>query len=484
MALPTTEIRTREQVFVGGVWRDSAGGTPVEVRDPATLRPVGTAVLASAEDVDVAVDSAVATFESGTWRGRPAAERAAVLRRAADHLEGLGDLAVDLLTHELGCVRGFAAAAHVPNPIRHLRYYADLIEAGPAEQIREDGTWRSLVVREPVGVVGAITPWNGPLSSPVLKVAPALAAGCSVVLKPPPETPLTALLLADAMQVAGLPEGALSVLPATREVGEHLVRHPGVDKIAFTGSTAAGKRILGLCADRVARVTLELGGKSAAVVLDDADPDTVLDALLPMAMTVNGQLCIAQSRLLVPRHREAEFTDALWARLQALPVGDPFDPATRIGPLVSAAQRDRVRDYLDLAREEGARVLGGDVPDLPGWFVSPALLAGASNSMRAVREEIFGPVMALVAYDDVDSAVALANDSPYGLSGSVWSADSDRALAVASRIRTGMVSVNGAPQAFGTPFGGMKQSGLGREMGPEGLAAYQELKSIALGRAS
>jgi betaine-aldehyde dehydrogenase len=273
----------------------------------------------------------------------------------------------------------------------------------------------------------------------------------------------------------------LSIVPADREVGEHLVRHREVDKVAFTGSTAAGRKIMALCAERIARVTLELGGKSAAIVLDDADLSHFVKSILPMAMMVNGQACIAQTRVLVPAARQADVAEALAAAFAALPVGDPFDPQTQIGPLVSERQRDRVEGYLGIAGDEGARIVGGGRPDADGFFVNPALLTGVQNSMRVAQEEIFGPVVALIPYADVDDAVAIANDSIYGLSGSVWSADPDRALAVARRIRTGMVSLNGAPQAFGTPFGGYKQSGVGREMGPEGLANFRELKSIAIG---
>jgi betaine-aldehyde dehydrogenase len=282
-----------------------------------------------------------------------------------------------------------------------------------------------------------------------------------------------------------LPAGTLSILPGGRDVGEYLVRHPAVDKVAFTGSTAAGRRIMALCADRIARVTLELGGKSAAVVLDDADLATVVKALIPMIMMVNGQACIAQSRILVPRDRSDEMTDALAAAFAGLAVGDPFDPGTDIGPLVSEAQRERVEGYLEVGRAEGAQVIGGGRPSGldDGFFVRPAVLAGVDNQMRVAQEEIFGPVAAVIPYGSPDEAVAIANDTQYGLSGSVWSADPDRALAVARRLRTGMVSLNGAPQAFGTPFGGFKQSGVGREMGPEGLQSYLEPKSIALGRA-
>jgi betaine-aldehyde dehydrogenase len=475
----------RPRLFLGGTWAEPRGGSALLVRSPATGKPVGSAWLAGPEDADEAVQQAAAAFAAGGWRDTPPAERAAVLRGAADRIEARKDEAIHVLTSELGCPRWFAERAHVPNPIRHLRYYADLIEQTPLEETRSDGVSRSLVTQEPAGVVAAITPWNGPLSTPTIKVAPALAAGCSVVLKPPPETPLSAYLLADALSEAGLPAGTLSILPGGRDVGEYLVRHPAVDKVAFTGSTAAGRRIMALCADRIARVTLELGGKSAALVLGDADFAAVVRALIPMIMMVNGQACIAQSRVLVPRERAREMTDALAAAFAGLAVGDPFDPGTDIGPLVSEAQRERVEGYLAVGRAEGARVIGGGRPSGldDGFFVRPAVLAGVDNQMRVAQEEIFGPVAAVIPYDSPDEAVAIANDTQYGLSGSVWSADPDRALAVARRLRTGMVSLNGAPQAFGTPFGGFKQSGVGREMGPEGLRGYLEPKSIALGPA-
>jgi aldehyde dehydrogenase (NAD+) len=475
-------MRERPELFIGGRWAPSAGGERVEVRNPATGETVGHASLGSEVDMDAAVAAARSSFDGGEWATASPAHRASVLRAAADLLEKRSDELATGITTELGCPIWFSERAHVPNPIRHLRYYADLAEDFGYDERRTDGTNTSIVTQEPVGVVAAITPWNGPLSTPALKVAPALAAGCSVVLKPPPETPLTAYALADAFAEAGLPDGVLSIVPAGRVAGQHLVDHPGVDKIAFTGSTAAGKKIMATAADRIARVTLELGGKSAAVLLDDADLDAVVPALLPMALLVNGQACIAQTRVLVPRHREAEVVDALASALRAQRMGDPMDPATQVGPLVSERQRDRVTGYISTGRAEGARVVtGGDAPPGPGWFVNPTLFAGVHNGMRIAQEEIFGPVLAVIPYDGDDEAVRIANDSRYGLSGSVWSADHDRALGIARRIRTGMVSLNGRPQAFGTPFGGYKESGVGREMGPEGFRAYLETKSIAVG---
>lgn len=472
-----------QQLWMGGRWESSSGDATRDVVNPAGLGTVARVQLANAEDMDRAVKMARASFESGVWREQAPAERARVIRDAADRLEKRIPELAKLLTEELGCPIWFSEKAHVPNPVRHLRYYADLIQGKSFEDLRTDGTNTSLVVDEPVGVVGAITPWNGPLSSPTIKVAPALAAGCSVVVKPSTETPLTVMALGEVLAEAGLPEGVLSILPAGRDAGEVLFRHPDVDKVAFTGSTEVGQMIMKACADRVARVTLELGGKSAAIVLPDADIDAMVTALLPMAFSVNGQLCISQSRVLVPRSIEADVRDALTTAIAALQVGDPLDPSTFIGPLVNAAQRSKVEEYFDVARAEGAEVAtGGGRPEGlgEGYYVEPTLVANATNAMRIAREEVFGPVMTLIAYDDVDEAVSVANDSPYGLSGSVWGADVEQGVSIARRVRTGMVSINGAPQSWGTPFGGFKMSGVGREMGPEGLQSYIEKKSIAV----
>jgi aldehyde dehydrogenase (NAD+) len=484
LSMSTTE---RPQLFVGGRWVSSSGGDSVEVRNPATGAHVGTAALGTTQDIDAAVGAARESFDGGAWSRATPAERAEVLATAADLLEKRSaELAVSI-TSELGCPIWFSERAHVPNPIRHLRYYGELARDYAYDERRTDGTNTSVVTHEPVGVVAAITPWNGPLSTPTLKVAPALAAGCSVVLKPPPETPLTVYALADAFSEAGLPEGVLSIVPADREAGQHLVDHPGVDKIAFTGSTLAGKAIMASAAARVKRVTLELGGKSAAVILDDADLGAVVPALLPMSLMVNGQACIAQTRVLVPRSRKDEVTEAIAEAMRGQTVGDPLDPSTMIGPMVSERQRDRVAGYIETGRSEGARVaFGGERLTLPpeladGWFVPPTLFADVDNAMRIAQEEIFGPVLAVIAYDDEEDAIRIANDTRYGLSGSVWGTDTDGALGVARRMRTGMVSINGKPQAYGTPFGGYKESGIGREMGPEGFAAYLETKSIAVG---
>jgi betaine-aldehyde dehydrogenase len=317
----------------------------------------------------------------------------------------------------------------------------------------------------------------------MLKLGPAMAAGATVVLKPAPETPLDAFLLADALLEAGLPPGVVNIVPAGREVGEHLVTHPDVDKIGFTGSTAAGKRIAALCGEQLKRVTLELGGKSAAIIMDDADVATLVPNLIGASLMNNGQACVAQTRILASRDRYQEVVDALCDAVREQQVGDPLDPATTIGPLVAERQRRRVEGYIATGQEEGAKIaVGGGRPasQATGWYVEPTVFVNVDNRMTIAREEIFGPVLTVIPYDGIDDAVRIANDSDYGLSGSVWSADNAAALDVARRVRTGTYTVNGFMLEFSCPFGGFKESGVGRELGPEGLEAYLENKSISL----
>ncbi|MFB4309717.1 aldehyde dehydrogenase [Actinomadura sp. GTD37] len=477
-------LMRRRAFFIGGAWAPPAGGDLLAVVSPATEEVVGEVPVATAADIDRAVDAARAAFDDGPWPRMPPAERSEVLARAAGILRGREADIAAITVEETGCAVSQAPRAQTGMVAALFDYYARLITEFAFEREVVAGDRAGLVTNEPVGVVAAIVPWNAPVTLAAWKAAPALAAGCTVVLKPPPEAPLSNFVLAEALAEAGVPPGALNVVPGGREAGEHLVTHAGVDKVAFTGSTAAGKRIMSLCGERVTRVSLELGGKSAAVVLDDADAAGLMPGLVAGAMHLSGQVCGAHTRVLIPRSRYAEAVEAAAAAAAAVPVGDPHDPATVVGPLVAERQRERVLGYVGLAVADGARVAsgGGRPPHLPkGWYVEPTVLADVDNSMRTAREEIFGPVLCLIPYDGEDDAVRIANDSPYGLSGGVWTGDPARGLRVARRVRTGSVAINGGYPPFPlAPFGGFKESGLGRELGPEGLRGYLEPRSIGL----
>jgi acyl-CoA reductase-like NAD-dependent aldehyde dehydrogenase len=388
----------------------------------------------------------------------------------------------EVVIAEMGSPRWFAELAQGPGGAAMLSTFLDAAQAITWEQPGQGHNAGALVRREPVGVVGAITPWNVPQLVIMPKLAPALLAGCTVVVKAAPESPLDALLLAEIVEEADLTKGVVSILVGGPDSGEHLVRHHDVDKIAFTGSSAVGRRIAAICGERLARCSLELGGKSAAIVLDDADLGRTADGLKFASFLNSGQACVAQSRVLAPRRRYDETVDALAAMVEGIAVGDPSDSATYVGPLVTERQRERVLGHLRRAADDGARtVVGGTSPPSaagPGWYVAPTLLADVDNAMAVAREEIFGPVVCVIPYDDEEDAVRIANDSPFGLAGSVWSKDRARAGAVARKLRTGMVGINGFAPDLWSPFGGFKQSGIGREYGPVGLEGYLEYKSI------
>jgi aldehyde dehydrogenase (NAD+) len=363
-----------------------------------------------------------------------------------------------------------------------FEFYGRMIQDYPIvnERRRDDGRM-ARVVNEPVGVVAAITPWNAPLILLCYKAAAALAAGCTMVSKPAPETPMDAYLLAECIDEAGLPPGVFNVVPAGREVGDYLVRHPGVDKVSFTGSTAAGRNIMKACADRLARCSFELGGKSAAIVMEDADIGQALQSLAPFSMPITGQVCFSLTRVLVPRSRESEIRNAYVAAVSNLKVDDPFDPGTHMGPLTMKRQLTRVEGYIKRGREEGARlVLGGGRPShlTRGYFIEPTVFADVDVRMTIAQEEIFGPVVSFITYDDIDDAVAKANGTMYGLHGAVYTSDPERGYEVARRIRSGSVTVNGMIVDYKMPFGGFKQSGIGREGGIEGLQNYFEVKTV------
>lgn len=464
------------QVYIGGKFRETA---TVPVIEAATGERLGDGASASAADIDDAVAAARTALPG--WRATPPEERAGKLRALGAALMARAASTSELVTRENGMPFRLSRGANGAFPAVLLDYYAGLIVDTADEEIRPSAIGHTIVRREPVGVVAAITPWNYPQALAAFKIAPGLAAGCTMVLKASPETALDALVFAAAAEEAGLPPGVLNIVPGDATAGARLVGHGGVDKVAFTGSTAAGRAIGEICGRLMRPVTLELGGKSAAIILDDADLDVTIKGLRNASFVNNGQTCHLSSRILAPRSRYDEVVEAMATLADGLTVGDPLDKATDIGPLVSRRQRERVLDYIEVGRASGAKlVAGGSIPkDQPrGWFVSPTVFSEVSNRDRLAQEEVFGPVLAVIPYDGDAEAIELANDSEYGLAGTVWSADPERATDVARRVHTGTIGVNDYQLDIAAPFGGVKASGIGRELGPEGLQAYQSVKSI------
>ncbi len=471
----------RAELFIDGRWTAPQSDASYDVIEAATEKVLGRSALAVNADIDAAVAAARSAL-SGPWASLSRDERADLLDRFAAALQAKGRETAQLVTRENGMPISLSKSVNGFGPAAMVKYYADLIRADQADDVRP-GVFggRTVVRREPVGVVAAITPWNYPQPLAAMKIAPALAAGCTVVLKPSPETSLDAYAFADAALDAGLPAGVLNVVPADREASAYLVSHPGVDKVAFTGSTGAGRAIGEVCGRLLRPVTLELGGKSAAIVAEDADLDVFARNLLEVSLVNNGQTCHASTRILAPASRYDDVVDAVTETVRALTIGDPLDKATQIGPLVSAAQRQRVLKYIENGRAAGYSITtGGGVPaDQPiGWFVEPTVFTDVDNSATIAQEEIFGPVLVITRYSDEDHAVTLANDSEYGLGGTIWTTDEDHGLDLAARIRTGSVGVNHYALDVAAPFGGVKASGLGRELGPEGLAPYLASKSV------
>ncbi|TCK26340.1 aldehyde dehydrogenase [Pseudonocardia endophytica] len=472
--------------FVDGRWAAPAGSGTLEVRAAATGDRLGSVPEATESDVDSAVGAARGAFDDPHgWAHWSPQERREALERFAAALEQRAEQTATRVSAQNGMPLPVAMQFEGGFPAMLLRYYAGLAADAPADETR-DGMLggRARVIGEPLGVVGAIVPWNVPQGITFLKIAPALAAGCTVVLKPAPETVLDAMLMAEAAEEARLPAGVLNIVPGGREVGAHLVSHPEVDKVSFTGSTAAGRAIAETCGRLLRPVTLELGGKSAAIVLDDADLASTIESFFASTLLNSGQICWLGTRVLAPRSRYDEVVDTVSGLAGALVIGDPLAEGTQIGPLVSERQRDRVEAYIAKGRAEGARLtVGGGRPEghEQGWFLQPTVFADVDNGHTIAQEEIFGPVLSVIPYSGEDEAVAIANDSDYGLGGSVWTRDPDRGEAVARRVRTGSIGINHYVNDPVAPFGGVKASGIGRELGPEALNSYRTVKTIYLG---
>lgn len=481
-----TETRAEvlhDKLLLGGEWVASSGNDWIEVENPATEEILGAIPQATADDADRAVAAATRAFEEGPWRRMTPAERAEVLARVADGIRARSGEFADLYTRDQGGLAAFApyvghiAATIASNFVGHGRTLSLVPED------RNTPAGRALIFREPVGPVAAIVPWNAPLILTMVKVAPALIAGCPVVVKVSPESPLVSFPLAEVFEAAGFPAGVVNFLPGGRELGQRIVAHPGIRHVSFTGSTASGQTVMRSAADNLTRLTLELGGKSAAIVLDDMEPEDFLPQVLPACLGQSGQVCTTQSRILVPKSNHARFRDSLADFFRSLPVGDPSDPSTMIGPLVSRAQLERAERYVQVAKDDGGvLVTGGRRPAHldRGYFYEPTLVDGVTNDMRIAREEVFGPVISLLTYESDDEAVRIANDTEFGLGNGVHTKDVERGIALAKRLQSGTVSINDSGCVMTEPWGGMKKSGLGREGGVEGIEAYLEHRQIQL----
>jgi aldehyde dehydrogenase (NAD+) len=476
-------LRHADRFFIGGQWVQPSSDSTIQVIDSTNEEVFLSVAEAQAEDVSRAVGAARVAFDQGPWASLSHAERAGYLRAIA---AGLRERAADLSQvwpREAGALYSVATGA-AEGAAHTFEYYAGLADTFPFEELATPSIGEfGLIVREPVGVVGAIIPWNGPLGLISHKIAPALLAGCTVVLKSSPEAPAEGYVISEIAESIGLPPGVLNVLTADREVSELLVRDPRVDKITFTGSTLAGRRIASICGERIARVNLELGGKSAAVILDDVDIATTAATLAAAECRLSGQVCSSLTRIVVTRSRHDEMLEALAGAFSAKLVGDPFQSSTQMGPLVAERQVDRVLGYIEKGKAEGATLAtgGGRPKDLDkGYYVEPTVFGNVPNSATIAQEEIFGPVLSVIPADNEQQAIQIANDTIYGLNASVFTNDVDRARDVARQLRSGTVGHNAFRTDFGIAFGGFKQSGIGREGGTEGLLPFLETKTVIL----
>lgn len=476
---------SRNTLYIGGTWVAPRSTQRIELVSPVTEHVIGSVPRGGRDDIDAAVAAARQAFDHGPWPRMAVADRIEAIGRLRAVFARRQEEMAQAITAEMGSPIAQSRTIQSTVPLMMMDEHS-LIARDTVKwsELRRCKTGNALVRRQPKGVAALITPWNAPMMTVLQKLGPALLAGCTAVLKPASLATLSAYLLAEFAHEAGLPPGVLNVVSCDRAEAEYLALHPGVDKVTFTGSSAAGRHLASKCGELLRPITLELGGKSAAIILDDADIGAAVESLRLLSFRNSGQICTLKTRVLVSKKREAEVIDALGAMVASMPVGDPLDEKTHIGPMVSAKQRDNVARYIDIGIAEGAKLVVGG-PGKPvglerGWFVRPTLFAGVAPDSRLAQEEIFGPVLAVLAYRDEDEAVAMANNSAYGLSGTVFSKDVARAVSVADRVKTGVLEINGAPFGMHAPFGGVKHSGIGRESGWEGFEPYVELKSIGV----
>ena len=476
------QIRHPDRLFIGGAWVPAHSGRMIDQVNPNTEEVFAAVAEADEADMDAAVTAARTAFDHGPWPRMAPADRVAVMRRMSAILHARVGEVARAWTLQMGGLASFAGMMQAGSNMTFDNIITMAEGFAFVEQRPTVGAAVGLVAYEPVGVVAAIAPWNGPYGIMLNKVAYALAAGCAVIMKPSPETPLEAYIIAEAAEAAGVPAGIVNLVTGHREASDHLVCNPGIDKVSFTGSTVAGKRIASVCGERIARCTLELGGKSAAIVLDDFPIEAAAKLFAGTITLMSGQVCAMLSRVLVSRARHDELAAAIAAEMAKTVIGHSDDPATQLGPVAMKRQLERIEMYIAEGQKTATLVCGGKRPaHLPkGYFIEPTLFANVDNASRIAQEEIFGPVLALIPYDDEEDAIRIANDSNFGLNGSVLTGDADAAYRIARQLRTGAVGQNGLRMDFGLPFGGFKQSGLGREGGLEGLLGYTELKTILI----
>jgi acyl-CoA reductase-like NAD-dependent aldehyde dehydrogenase len=481
--LAEIRIKNPDKLYIGGQWVPAAKGGQLQIISPNTEQSFTEVAEATEEDVDRAVAAAREAFDHGPWPRTSAAERVKILERMTEVLRRRAPELASAVTQQVGATVG-AGEFLTGQGIAHYERAAQLGREFAFEQrVESPLAAAAYVVREPLGVVAAIAPWNAPFMLMSAKVASALLAGCTIIMKPASETPLEAYIIAEAAEEAGLPAGVLNLLPAGREVSDYLVRQPAVDKISFTGSSVVGRHIASIAGSRLARATMELGGKSAAIVLDDYDIEAAAKVLAGTITILTGQVCSMLTRVIVSRERHDALAEAIAAEMTKVQVGYSWDPDSQMGPIAMRRQLDRVLSYVEKGRAEGATlVTGGKRPShlKSGYFIEPTLFAGVDSRMTIAQEEIFGPVLSLIPSEDVDDAIRIANDTIYGLDGSVLTHDAQAAYKIARQIRTGNVGQNGLRNDFALPFGGFKQSGIGREGGAQGLSSYLESKVILL----